>query len=148
MRLDSKNYVEVLTVLDKLDSTEFNMIPEDVIDTIRESADSSDYVLEIDSNVKLEEQISKESLSILTYIILRYIADENQKFETRSSIIKNQAEYELQLKKEFETKDQFYKKDPDKEIKTSTEIEELSLVEVKLKWFEKIIMKIKKWLKK
>ena len=148
MRLDSKNYVEVLTVLDKLDSTEFNMIPEDVIDTIRESADSSDYVLEIDSNVKLEEQISKESLSILTYIILRYIADENQKFETRSSIITNQAEYELQLKKEFETKDQFYKKDPDKEIKTSTEIEELSLVEVKLKWFEKIIMKIKKWLKK
>ena len=148
MRLDSKNYVEVLTVLDKLDSTEFNMIPEDVIDTIRESADSSDYVLEIDSNVKLEEQISKESLSILTYIILRYIADENQKFETRSSIIKNQAEYEIKIKKEFETKDQFYKKDPDKEIKTSTEIEELSLVEVKLKWFEKIIMKIKKWLKK
>ena len=73
MRLDSKNYVEVLTVLDKLDSTEFNMIPEDVIDTIRESADSSDYVLEIDSNVKLEEQISKEALSVLTYIILRYI---------------------------------------------------------------------------
>ena len=148
MRLESKNYVEVLTVLDKLDSTEFNMIPEDVIDTIRESADSSDYVVEIDSNIKLEEQISKESLSILTYIILRYIADENQKFETRSSIIKNQAEYELQLKKEFETKDQFYKKDQDKEIKTSTEIEELSLVEIKLKWFEKIIMKIKKWLKK
>lgn len=148
MRLESKNYVEVLTVLDKLDSTEFNMIPEDVIDTIRESADSSDYVFEIDSNIKLEEQISKESLSILTYIILRYIADENQKFETRSSIIKNQTEYELQLKKEFETKDMFYKKDQDREIKTSTEIEELSLVEVKIKWFEKIIIKIKKWLKK
>lgn len=148
MRLESKNYVEVLTVLDKLDSAEFNMIPEDVIDTIRESADSSDYVFEIDSNIKLEEQISKESLSILTYIILRYIADENQKFETRSSIIKNQTEYELQLKKEFETKDMFYKKDQDREIKTSTEIEELSLVEVKIKWFEKIIIKIKKWLKK
>ena len=144
MKLESKNYVEVLTVLDKLDSNEFNMIPEDIIDSMRESADGSTYVLEIDSNVKLEEQISRESLSILTYIILRYVADEGQKFETRSAIIKNQTEYEMKLREEFETKDMFYKKDVEKETKPNTNFESLAIIEEPSLW-QKIIMKIKKW---
>lgn len=147
MKLESKNYVEVLTVLDKLDSNEFNMIPEDIIDSMRESADGSTYVLDIDSNVKLEEQISRESLSVLTYIILRYVADEGQKFETRSAIIKNQTEYELQLREEFEAKDMFYKKDVEKEVKPNTNFESLAIIE-KPSFWQKIINKIKKWFSK
>ena len=92
MKLNSRSYAEVLEVLNNFDKEELNKIPEEVIDYVSQNA--SDENIQLDNTKKLEEQISKESLTILTYIIIKYVADNNQKKQIKDSLIENQITYQ------------------------------------------------------
>lgn len=87
-------FIEVNSVLARMDLIEVSKIPKDVLNTIRKKANNRQ--IEIDANKMLEEQISKEALSILTYIILKYIADNEQKGQLKTSLTQNQLQYEKQ----------------------------------------------------
>ena len=87
-------FIEVNTVLNKMNLTEVAKIPENILLTVRQKANNQQ--IDININKMLEEQISKEALSILTYIILKYVANKEQKNILKNSLTQNQIQYEKQ----------------------------------------------------
>lgn len=87
-------FIEVNTVLNKMEPLEISKIPKDVLMTINQKANNQK--IDIDTNKLLEEQISKDALAILTYIILKYIANKEQKDVLKINLTQNQLKYEKQ----------------------------------------------------
>lgn len=85
-------FIEVNSILNKMNTIEVAKIPEDVIETIKKKAKNKQ--INIDPNIRLEKQITNEALSILTYIVLKYMADNEQKSQLKNSLTQNQIEYE------------------------------------------------------
>lgn len=85
-------FIEVNSVLHNMSISETSKIPKNIIETINKKANNQK--ISIDSNKELEEQISKEALSMLTYIVLKYIVKEEQRKQLKASLIQNQIEYE------------------------------------------------------
>ena len=85
-------FVEVNSVLNNMSINETSKIPKDIIEVINKKANNQK--ISIDSNKELEEQISNEALSILTYIVLKYIVKEEQRNQLKASLIQKQIEYE------------------------------------------------------
>ena len=123
-------FIEVNSILNKMNPIEVSKIPEDLIKTIKKKANNKQ--INIDSNVILEEQISNEALSILTYIILKYIADNEQKNQLKNSLTQNQMEYEQK---------QLPVKDVEEIFKSKKITQELCVIE-KESLIKKIIKKI------
>lgn len=85
-------FIEVNSVLHKMSISETSKIPKDIIEMINKKANNQK--ISIDSNKELEEQISNEALSILTYIVLKYIVKEEQRNQLKASLIQNQIKHE------------------------------------------------------
>lgn len=87
-------FVEVNTVLKQMDSKDIIKIPKDVMETIKRKANNQQ--IDIDNDRELEKQISKEALSILTFIMLKYVANNEQKGQLKNSLTQNQIQHEKQ----------------------------------------------------
>ena len=107
-------FIEVNTIISQMNNDEISKIPKDVLETINKNANSQQ--IEIDSNKKLEEQISKEALSILTYIILKYVANNEQKNQLKNSLTQNQIQYEQQQLPIKDIDEIFKREEPTKEL--------------------------------
>lgn len=76
-----KRLTEVEYILKKLDKEHINKIPKEIWDYIKENKDES-YIFNYDSSKNLVEQnLSINTISILTYINIKYLLNENQKKE-------------------------------------------------------------------
>ena len=84
-------FIEVNSILHKMNIAESSKIPKDIIEAINKK--SNYQKISIDPNKMLEEQISKESLSMLTYIVLKYIVKGEEKKQLKISLIENQIKY-------------------------------------------------------
>lgn len=77
----NKRLAEVDYILKKLENKYINKIPQDVWDYITENKDKN-YVFKYDNNKTLIEQnLSIDTISILTYINMEYLLEEEAKRE-------------------------------------------------------------------
>lgn len=107
-------FIEVNTIIGQMNKDEISKIPKDVLETISKKANNQKT--DIDTNKTLEEQISKEALSILTYIILKYVANNEQKSQLKNSLTQNQIQYEQQQLPIKDIDEIFKREEPTKEL--------------------------------
>ena len=128
----NKRLVEVEYILKKLEDQYIKKIPREFWDYLEENKDKN-YVFNYDDNKTLVEQkLSIDTISILTYINMEYLLDEEQKKEMIEYLRKDEAIAEQEKAKIYNPDDLFKNKKQTKE-------QETSLVEVKIeKWYEKM----------
>lgn len=129
--VDNFCFVEVNSILNKMDSIEILKIPSDIIEMINKKANNQEIIIKQNKNI--EEQISNEALSILTYITLKYLATEEQKKQLKKSLVQNQKEYERKLENI---------KDIDEIFENRKQTKELFIIEEKESFIKKIMKKI------
>lgn len=75
----TKRFTEVYEILKLLPTKDYEKIPKDVVDYISENK-NNDYVWKFDDSKKLYEQdLSKDTIAILSYINMEYLVNEKQK---------------------------------------------------------------------
>lgn len=138
----NKRLVEVEYILKKLDDKYLNKIPQEIWDYIQENKDK-DYIFNYDENKTLVEQnLSIDTISILTYINMEYLLGEEQKKEMIEFLRKDEMIAEQEKAKLYNPDDLFKNRKESKQ-------QETSLVEVKIeKWYEKVFAFFKNMFKK
>ncbi|MBR3614087.1 MAG: hypothetical protein IKL55_02795 [Clostridia bacterium] len=136
MKITNKNYAEVLGILNNFDKDEVKKIPENVIEYITNNA--SNEKINLDCSKNLEEQISKESLTLLTYIIIKYAVNDEQKVMIKEKLVKKQSEYESEKRNKFKKEDLFDKINNNNYIKENENIKKELLLVSKQNFWTKI----------
>ena len=138
----NKRLVEVEYILKKLDDEYIKKIPQEIWDYIEQNKDK-DYIFNYDENKALVEQnLSIDTISILTYINTEYLLDEEQKKEMIEFLRKDEMIAEQEKAILYNPDDIFKNRKESKQ-------QEASLVEVKIeKWYEKVFAFFKNMFKK
>ena len=138
----NKRLVEVEYILKKLDDEYTKKIPQEIWDYIEENKDK-DYIFNYDENKTLVEQnLSIDTISILTYINMEYLLGEEKKKEMIEFLRKDEMIAEQEKAKLYNPDDLFNNRKESKQ-------QETSLVEVKIeKWYEKVFAFFKNMFKK
>ncbi len=138
----NKRLVEVEYILKKLDDEYIKKIPQEIWDYIEDNKDK-DYVFNYDESKTLGEQkLSIDTISILTYINIEYLLEEEQKKEMIEFLRKDEMIAEQEKAKLYNPDDIFKNR---KESKS----QEISVVEVRIeKWYEKLFSFFRKLYKK
>ena len=77
----NKRLVEVDEILKHLSKSDYNKIPEEIKEAIEKNKDK-EYKWKYDNTKKLKEQnVPDDTIAILSYINMEYLADENQKIK-------------------------------------------------------------------
>lgn len=128
----NKRLVEVEYILKKLDDEYIKKIPQEIWDYIEEKKDKN-YIFNYDENKTLVEQnLSIDTISILTYINMEYLLGEEQKRKMIEFLRKDEMIAEQEKAKLYNTDDLF-------KNRKESEQQETSLVEVRIeKWYDKI----------
>lgn len=137
-----KRLVEVEYILKKLDDEYINKIPQEVWDYITENKDEN-YIFKYDDDKTLAEQnLSIDTISILTYINMEYLLEEEAKRELLALLNNDEMIDEQKRIKKYNPDDLFKNKKTEQK-------EQVSLVEVKIeKWYEKLFAFFRNVLKK
>lgn len=138
----AKRLTEVDKILSYLKKEDFEKIPQDIIEVIRENKDI-EYTWEYDETKSLKEQeINRDTIIILSYINTNFLLTEKQK-ELMEDLHKfNEKKKNEELNAKYNYEDMF-KKQESTHKKEDTTIEENALVVYKENIFIKIINKIK-----
>ena len=127
-----KRLVEIDYILKKLDNEYIKKIPEEIWDYIEENKDKNYVFRYDDSKTLVEQNLSIDTISILTYINIEYLLEKEQKKEMIELLRKDEAIAEQEKVKKY---------NPDNLFKNKKEnnYNEVALVEVKMeKWYEKV----------
>lgn len=142
---------ELDVLLNYIDAEEWLKIPDEIIFYIKDNK-NKDYNWEYDETKSLENQnLSKDTFSLLTFIMYKYIASEEEKKEISLSI----NEITEELNKKYDV-DNIFKKtsrenkniSSSKEITVSNETSLIKIDENNKSFFSIIISFIKKFFKK
>lgn len=141
-------YKEVYTVLQDLNEEEYNKIPPEVIETIKENS-NEEYEFTLNDELELKEQLLlPETKAILFNLFRDYLATPVQK----EKILKMQSEERKKVeekKKQNYTNVDIFKTNKHEDIGEETNNKELQLVQIKKEgFFRNLINKIKLFLKK
>lgn len=138
----NKRLVEVEYILKKLDDEYIKKIPQEIWDYIEENKDKN-YIFNYDENKTLVEQnLSIDTISILTYINMEYLLGKEQKKEMIEFLRKDEMIAEQEKAKLYNPDDLFKNRKESKQ-------QETSLVEVRIeKWYEKLFAFFKNMFKK
>ena len=144
----AKAYKEIFVIIDHLNEDEKSKIPQEFIEMIEDKMDK-DYVFNYDATRDLSEQdVSRETLSILAYIYVNYIGEYNEVKEIKSQFQKDIIEHEIAKKALYEKNNQnnalnnFNKAKSQENYKVDSNKfeEEVSLIDSKQdKWYSKIV---------
>lgn len=135
---------QLYEIVEMLPSEEKNKIPENIISLIDER---KERYIKSDKYISIEDiNLTDETKKYLGYIFLNYLANEDEKTEYRNIISENEDRYQNNLKEKYNTDNLFSKKES-KSTENHKIKAEMIVVE-NLKWWDKIIAKIKKLLKK
>ena len=136
----NERLVEIDVILSYLNEEELEKIPEDVKRYIKENK-STDYIWEYDESKSLEEQdISRETMALLSYLNMRYLLNEQQRKVMEQIHKYNESKLESSKKEKYQKEELFNdsNKEQEKESEDITEI-----VFYKENIFKKIFSKIK-----
>lgn len=136
---DRKILTEVYEILKYISEEDFNKIPDEVIKLIEENKDN-DYMWKYNDKVSLIEQnMSRGTVAVLTYINMKYLLDSSQRKVVEDIIFYNQKKEE-EAKKEKYSSNEIFKK---VEFKNTNENEKALANVKKENKFAKILSKIK-----
>lgn len=141
----NKRLAEAEYILKKLDDKYIKKIPQKIWDYIEENKDK-EYTIDYDEGKDLVEQnLNIDTISILTYINMEYLLNDDQKKEMIELLKKDEIIAEQEKAKRYNPNDIFKNK-----VKGKTqEQEDVSLLEVKIeKWYEKIFSFFRNMFKK
>ena len=141
-------YKEVYIVLQDLNEEDYNKIPPEIIETIKENSNEEyEFVLNDELELK-EQQLLPETKAILFNLFRDYLATPVQK----EKILKMQSEERKKVeekKKQNYTNVDVFKKNKYEDIEEKTNNKELQIVQIKKEgFFRKLINKIKLFFKK
>lgn len=143
----AKAYVEILEIIKYMEPECVNKIPKGLIEFFERQKDKN-YEYHFDEEKDFSEQkISEETGGLLAMLALNYIANEENKEKIKEILIKNEEEYQKELREKYNP-DNLFK---DKQNIEENEPKQIILVEEK-PWYKKILNKIKrffvrKWVK-
>ena len=137
----NKRLTEVDEVLNYLSEEDLLKIPEDVRQVIKDNKDK-EYVWKYDASKKLKEQnLSRDTIIILSYLNMEYLLNEKQKQYMQELHEFNERKLEEEKSKLYNSDDIL--KNKHKDIEEVPNTEEQSLIVYKENVFTKIINKIK-----
>ena len=145
----AKAYKEIDVIIGHLNEEDKNKIPKDFIEMIEFKMDKN-YVFNYDVTKDLSEQnLLRETLSILAYIYINYIGEYNEVKQIKAQFQKDIIQHEVAKKALYEKNnsnvDMFNKKSNVKQpngntVKTEKFEQEVSLMDSKQdKWYSKIV---------
>ena len=142
----NKRLVEVSVILKHLNKNEYDKIPKELIDRIEKNKDL-EYIWNYNETKDLKNQnVSKDTIAILSYINMQYLLNEDQKKFVQEIFSENQKEIENIKKEKYDTDNLFKNK---KVEGTKVQEEVHALVEYKeKKLIQKVWDKIKSLLKR
>ena len=140
----NKRLAEVDVILNYLSQENYQKIPKEIIQAIKENMDK-DYIWEYDKSKELEDQdVSRDTIAFLSYINMEYLLDEKQKEYMEKMYESNERKLEEEKAKQYSVDDIFKRKSIEKEqIINTEETQENALVVYKENFFKKIFTKIK-----
>ena len=137
----SKRLVEVEYILKKLDDEYISKIPKEIWDYIEENKDKN-YIYNYDESKTLEQQnLSIDTISILTYINMEYLLDEKDKKKMQELLRKDYIIAEEKKKEKYNPEDIFKNNSISNSCK---EENKLLPIEAKIeKWYERLFSFVK-----
>lgn len=140
----NKRLAEVDVILNYLSQENYQKIPKEIIQAIKENMDK-DYIWEYDKSKELEDQdVSRDTIAFLSYINMEYLLDEKQKEYMEKMYESNERKLEEEKAKQYSVDDIFKRKSIEKEqIPNTEETQGNALVVYKENFFKKIFTKIK-----
>ena len=152
MKEYSKRLVEVDEILMHLSKSEYEKIPKEILQNIKENKDKN-YLWKFDKSKKLGEQdINRDTIALLAYINMNYLLDEKQKSFMKTIYQINEQNKRKEnsttnMKSDFN--ELFKKNRPINREVNDTEIkQENTLIKKEESLFHKIINKIKQLFKR
>ncbi len=140
-------YCEILEILKYLPINQINKIPKEIINFFKENKDKN-YSFTFNPKEDLNKQnISRETNVIIVSLYKDYFATEIQKEKINKILINNEIDYQNELREKYNPKNLF----EDKKVNKNTEQKlesNLTVINSKKTLFEKILDKIKVFLKK
>ena len=141
-------YKEVYIVLQDLNEEDYNKIPPEIIETIKENS-NEEYEFVLNDELELKEQLLlPETKAILFNLFRDYLATLVQK----EKILKIQSEERKKVeekKKQNYTNVDIFKTNKHKDVEEKANTQKLQLVQIKKEgFFRKLINKIKLFFKK
>lgn len=134
----AKAYVEILEIIKYMEPECVNKIPKGLIEFFERQKDKN-YEYHFDEEKDFSEQkISEETGGLLAMLALNYIANEENKEKIKEILIKNEEEYQKELREKYNP-DNLFK---DKQNIEENEQKQLTIIE-KEPWYKKILNKIK-----
>ena len=142
----NKRLVEVSVILKHLNKNEYDKIPKELIDRIEKNKDL-EYIWNYNETKDLKNQnVSKDTIAILSYINMQYLLNEDQKKFVQEIFSENQKKIENIKKEKYDTDNLFKNK---KVEGTKVQEEVHALVEYKEKnLIQQVWDKIKSLLKR
>ena len=102
-----KRFVEVDEILNRITRKDFNKIPREIINLIRENKDVN-YIWNYDDSKSLKEQkIHKDTISILSYINTKFILEDEQRKIIKKFHILNEIKNEALKRQEYDPENIF-----------------------------------------
>lgn len=141
-------YKEVYIVLQDLNEEDYNKIPPEIIETIKENS-NEEYEFVLNDELELKEQLLlPETKAILFNLFRDYLATPVQK----EKILKMQSEERKKVeenKKQNYTNVDIFKTNKHKDVEEKANAQKLQLIQIKKEgFFRKLINKIKLFFKK
>ncbi len=146
----AKAYTEVLEILSHFSKEEYDKIPEEKINFYKNNMDK-DYIYNINPEVDLSEQeVSKEANAILVSLFRDYFATEKQKQTLKNLLNQNQEKIQKAKREKYNAENIFKNKKIDSDIEILNETKDnMQISKYKeQKWYQKILGKISKVLRK
>lgn len=135
-----KAYKEVYTILQYVSEDDFNCIPDDFIQLLKENMDTN-YMFEYNPKLDFAHQtLLRETKAICSYIYLHYWADEQEQKIIREQYRKDIIEAEAKKKEQFQETDMF--KARKKTVSANTQLIERQQESI----LKRIVKQIKQWL--
>ena len=138
-------YTEVYTILEDLNEEEYNKIPPEVIEAIKENR-NEEYIYNLDENLELKnQQMLPETKAILFNIFRDYLSTPEQK--EKIIRMQNEERQKNELKKQLQYNNDVFANKTNEIIKKE-EKEPIELIEYKENIFKQILNKIKNFFMK
>ncbi len=147
----NKRLVEVDVILNHLSESDYNKIPEDVLQLIKDNMDK-EYTWVFDESKPLKEQnVSRDTIAFLSYINMEYLLNDKQKeymqkLHEINEQEKRKEEYSNDVK--YDYSELFKRNNKTEDLGQITEKEQTSLVVYEEGFFTKMINKIKSFFRR
>lgn len=143
----AKAYTEVYTIINTLDNNEKNKIPHEEIEYIKQHMDKM-YSFSYDSKKSLKtNNVSREAATILLYLWKEYFLNKEKYAVLENILKKNEITAQEELSKKYSV-DKIFNNNKNTEDCNEDYVSKNELVIYEVKWYQKIIDKIKRFFNK